>query len=275
MLTANDLRKLQDAEFDMLKMLINICKKYDLQYYIIGGTLLGAIRHGGFIPWDDDIDIAMPRKDYEKLINILKEELKPPFKYRHYSVDDKYREYCLKIINANIICYENKNDVERSKTFLWLDILPLDAVPDNKIGYNIFKGVVYFLKALLSFKNIETVRNIKNRPIYETFLIKFAQVVPIKAVINRNCVMKCLDMAIKMCANDRAKSIGTFMGAYRFKEVVPKEYFGNGTDVMFGDISVKAPKQVGSYLAHIYGDYMKLPPKEKQEAHIVKIEFIE
>lgn len=273
MLTDNELQKLHDAELDILKCFVDICEKNGLQYYIIGGTLLGAVRHGGFIPWDDDIDIAMPRKDYDKLLQLLADNLQEPFSYLHYSIDKKYREYSLKIINKNIVCYEDKVDIEKSKTNLWIDILPLDGVPDNKWIYKMFKLAIYFWKALLSFKNIETIKNKPNRPVIEKILVKFAQIIPIKKLINRSFVMNGLDKTIKLFQYENCKYVGTYMGAYRFKEVVPKRFFGKSSKCDFEGLSLVAPERIDDYLKHMYGDYMKLPPEDKRQTHIVKVEF--
>ena len=273
MLSKQELRKLQLAELDILKVFVEICKRNNLKYFIIGGTLLGAIRHRGFIPWDDDIDVAMPRDDYEKLLDILKEQLSEPYGYLHYSVSETYREYSLKIIHNTIFCYENKLDVEKSKTNLWIDILPLDAVPNNKFAYTIFKMAVYFWKAMLSFKNIDTIKNNKKRPLIERTLIKFAQIVPVKKVISRNFVMNALDKTIKSCDYETSQNVGTFMGAYRFREVVPKKYFGVSSKCDFEGMQLIAPEKIDDYLHHIYGDYMELPPEDKRCGHIVKILF--
>ena len=271
MLSNKELRKLQLAELDILKEFVALCQRNDLQYYIIGGTLLGAVRHGGFIPWDDDIDIAMPRKDYEKLLIVLNEQIEEPYGFLHYSVDNLYREYSLKIIHKNIFCYEDKFDVEKSRTNLWIDILPLDGVPNNQFMYIIFKCLVYFWKAMLSFKNIDTIKNNKKRPWFEKILIKFAQVIPIKNIISRNFVMNALDKTIKCCNYNLSSNVGTFMGAYRFKEVVPKKYFGNSSKCNFEGIGLIAPEMIDEYLHHIYGDYMNLPPEDKRIGHIVKV----
>lgn len=274
MLSNQELRKLQLAELDILKEFVALCQRNDLQYYIIGGTLLGAVRHSGFIPWDDDIDIAMPRKDYEKLLIVLNEQLVEPYGFLHYSVDQGYREYSLKIIHKHIYCYEDKVDVEKSKTNLWIDILPLDAVPNNKFIYAIFKMVVYFWKAMLSFKNIDTIKNNKKRPIYERVLIRFAQIIPVKKLINRNFVMKALDKTIKSCDYELSQFVGTYMGAYRFREVVPKIFFGSSIKCNFEGMNLDAPEKIDDYLNHIYGDYMKLPSEDRRRGHIVKVEYI-
>ena len=273
MIENDDLRKIQLLELDILKEVKRICEKYKIEYFIIGGTLLGAIRHKGFIPWDDDIDVAIPRHDYDRFIDILAQELIAPMDYLYFEKDVEYREYSLKIINKNVVVYENKNDVEKSKTNLWIDILPIDGVPDNTAMFNLHKLRVYVWKALLSIKNIKTIKN-KKRNIFEQIIIKIAQIIPRHMLISQRWVMKKLDNTIRSYSYMDCINVGTFMGAYRFKEVVPKELFGKGTDILFEGSEFKAPEKIDTYLKHMYGNYMELPPLDKRITHINRIEFV-
>ena len=89
--------KLHQSEIKILDEIVRICDKYNLQYFLIGGTLLGAVRHKGFIPWDDDLDIAMPRNDYEKFISISKNELKDDFILDDISTNEQYWQIFAKV----------------------------------------------------------------------------------------------------------------------------------------------------------------------------------
>lgn len=275
MISQEELRMLQLSQLDILKEIVKICDKNNLQYFIIGGTLLGAVRHRGFIPWDDDIDIAMPRYDYERFIELAKKELNNPYKILHYSTDSEYREYSLKVVINNIFCYEDKLNIEQSKTNLWIDVLPIDGVPNSKIKFFLFKYLIFIGKALLSIKNIDTIKNKSNRSSFERVIIKIAQVIPVKKLINRNFAMNFLDASIKLCDYKTCRNVGTYMGAYRFKEVVSKSFFQETQLYSFENEFFKGPKNYDDYLNHMYGDYMQLPSIEKRIAHIVKIEFHE
>ena len=155
----NKLRKVQLVQLDILDKVVDICNRHGIKYYLIGGTLIGAVRHKGFIPWDDDIDIAIPRKDYDKFIGIALKELKKPYKVVHYSTDDTYRFYLLNIVNENATVIEKKVTPITSK--VWIDILPIDGIPNNKIKRFFFKFKVLYYRALVGFINIDVIRDKK------------------------------------------------------------------------------------------------------------------
>ena len=117
------LQKLQHVELDMAKAIIAICDKYHLRYYMLGGTLLGAIRHKGFIPWDDDIDLGMPRSDYEKLLEHTN-ELPNNLKLVYYLNQDETRPnyyYQIRDLNTNVVQHIANKDIQ---TNAWIDIFP-------------------------------------------------------------------------------------------------------------------------------------------------------
>ncbi|MBO5987370.1 MAG: LicD family protein, partial [Lachnospiraceae bacterium] len=105
----SELRKLQLTILELLKLFKEICEKHHLRYFMVGGTMLGAIRHQGFIPWDDDLDVGMPRPDYEKFIKIAKQELPAGFLFLNYKQDEKYKRYFSRIVDQNVEIYNASN----------------------------------------------------------------------------------------------------------------------------------------------------------------------
>ena len=129
-----DVRKFQLAQLDLIREIDRVCKELGIDYYLIGGTLLGAIRHGGFIPWDTDMDIAMRRSDYEKFGQYWLERDDDRFFYQHYKTEKNHLSphAILKIKNTHI--YYNKDTEKYKVKFdgLFLDIFPLDEPPAEK-----------------------------------------------------------------------------------------------------------------------------------------------
>ena len=126
-----ELRDLQLVELDILKEFLRICKKYDLRYYALGGTLLGAVRHKGFIPWDDDVDMGMPRPDFIRFGEIAKKEFPQYIRFCTYQETPGYRYYVPRLTDRRVKVIDSSAAVEQEKE-AWIDIFPLDGMPGNK-----------------------------------------------------------------------------------------------------------------------------------------------
>lgn len=123
------LRRLQLTQVEILDEIVRICEKHGLRYYLTGGTLLGALRHKGFIPWDDDLDIAMPREDYIKFCEFCKTELAPAYMLHDISTDDRYWLIFAKVRKkGTAICEKNIAHLDTEKA-IYVDIFPLDDAP--------------------------------------------------------------------------------------------------------------------------------------------------
>ncbi len=129
-LVSKEMKEIWAVEIDLLSMLDKICEKYNLRYAAAYGTLLGTIRHNGFIPWDDDIDVVMPRDDYEKLIKISQKEFSFPYFLECYETDNRYISGFAKLKNSNTTAIENPKSGRNQGMFI--DIFPLDHVIDDK-----------------------------------------------------------------------------------------------------------------------------------------------
>ena len=130
----NNIKVLQTEELKVMKIIKEICEKENIRYFMIGGTLLGAIRHSGFIPWDDDVDLAMPRKDYERFLEVSNKYLPSNIFVQNFRTDDKYRYYITRVLNKNILVEE--------KRFIGVD------TPQAYASVDIFQKLVYSVDGL-------------------------------------------------------------------------------------------------------------------------------
>lgn len=259
------LRKLQLAELEMLKSLINFLDDNRIPYYAAGGTLLGAVRHKGFIPWDDDIDIGIPRNDYERFLNISPLLIDGKYEIDHFSRNPNRRLYCIALLDKKISYLENNS--KKTVSHASIDILPIDGVPDSWLLRHLFILKVLFQRFLLVWKNIDNYA-LKKRTKVQKIILSFMNIIHLDHFIRRDRIFRNLDKLLRHQSAQNCNYIGTYMGAYKFREVVPKTYYGKGALYQFEDIMVKGPEQGILYLQHYYGDYMKMPP-EDQRGHAV------
>jgi len=260
---SSNLRKLQLIDVAILDEIVKILAKYGLKYFLIGGTLLGAVRHQGFIPWDDDMDIAMPREDYELFLKKFAQELPTYLHVKNFKTDHTYKYYITRILDDRYKVKELRDaNAETATTNLSIDIFPIDGTPDNKYQRKMYYLQIMALRATISLIQQENIDTERKRQAYEKMLISFGTKLPLDKFLSANALQHQIDKLLKKQPND-SHFIGTIMGAYRTKEIVPKEYFGRGTLVDFEGRQLVAPAQYDRYLTHMYGDYMKLPSSEE------------
>lgn len=262
-LTNKELKKIQSIELDILKSFDKICKKNKLKYVLTGGTLIGAIRHNGFIPWDDDIDIAMPRNDYNKFIKIQEKELnKEKYYFQSIETEEEYSNIGAKIRRKNSVYKETLSSISRENQGIWIDIFPIDNISDNKIlAFFTFTKMFYY-KMLLSYK-------LKNNPTTNSFSKKTLLNI-IKLNSNFYSLKRLKKKYFKLITKTNkkeTKNVINFGGVYLLKEKVPKEFINNIIAHQFENEKFNIPKNYNNYLTHIYGDYMQLPPKEKRKSN--------
>lgn len=267
-----DLRDIQLKELEILKETLKIIKKYNLRYFMLGGTFLGAVRHKGFIPWDDDIDIGMPRADYEKFIEYAKIELKHPFDLKSFENDSNYQQYIIRIINKDI--FISRNDAINLKTEnIWIDIFPLDGMPDNSFIRKLHKFHLLFLRLLLQYSKFKTGVNMKKkRSFLESLLIKFGYIFSKVIKLNKIKRFRAIDKSLKKYPYDNSRFVVNFMGAYKFKEMFPRELYENPAEYDFEDLKLCAPSDYDTVLKQMYGDYMTPPSDDQKFSHSIRIQ---
>ncbi len=265
-LVTRKVKEIWAVELDILKEFIRICDEYGLQYYAIGGTLLGAVRHKGFIPWDDDIDIVMPRKDYNKLLQVGKLEFCEPYFLQTPESEYKFWRSHIQIRNSNTtgaILIDKSHNINRG---IFIDIFPLDNIPDEsrkrkriakKLRRIKFFGDALYCLTGSDWSNINMVRKIgkiimhlfDSDKVYKKIYYYYNNV---------SCKMDCTD----------GSQLAHLALGYREKTVWNRESFKECIEMPFHDIMIKVPVGYTEILAKHYGsDFMDIPSKIEPSTH--------
>ena len=272
-----ELNKLQKELLSMMKEIDKICKENKIEYFILGGTFIGAVRHTGFIPWDDDIDIAMDRKNYDKFLNIVKEKLPSNMKLYHYKEEEPFAHWA-KIVNTDFKIIEKYYNIEDEK-YLFIDIFPFDNVPEAFIRKMFFKIEIYFkTKKIRIAKRIylSDKYNIKFENKVKNMLLKLCNIKVLKNHFELQKVLEEYDALISKYKKKNTKLIANLCVNYDFdkiyRELFVKDRIKEIVDYDFEDTKLRGIKNYDYLLGQTFGDYMKLPPKEEQVSkHFVKL----
>lgn len=253
-----NLRKAQMRLLDILLEFDRICKKHDIQYFLSGGTCLGAVRHGGFIPWDDDIDIDVWHTDYEKLVKILPNELSNNFFMQTDKTDPSFYRKYMRVVdkNSEVIYQDNRSRDQFEYLGLWLDILPLEKT----ISYKVKKSVDYFYTGSLTHLNAPMNHKLKKS---FSFIIHPVSLSIIKYI---NIISKVAAPHDRIC-----HSFGTGM-APKLKRVncFPVK------PIVFEGFEFLGPAKPNEYLIDLYGEnYMVMPPKNRRQVHADTIKVLD
>lgn len=255
--------KLKEIEVCILNEFIAVCQRYDLRYYVIGGTLLGTVRHKGFIPWDDDIDVAMPRKDYEKFEKIAPKSLPRHLFFQTRKSDPEYFYSFGKIRNSNTTFIETACRNKRINQGIYIDVFPLDYYPENRIKQTLidFMNLMFRFRfkkeiAISSYKKSSVLGRIIDSVGSNTMMV-FMPTVSLAYELRKKMHTKCQNSLL--WAN--------YGGAWGRKEIVPISWYGKGKKMKFENTAVIVPDRYDLWLKRVYGDYMKLPPVEKRVTH--------
>ena len=260
----NDLQKCQ---LEILRAFIAVCEEHHLQYYLVGGTAIGAIRHQGFIPWDDDIDVGLPRADYDKFVSLTNPFKDSRYFTQTYKTDPNYLYNFAKIRDSNTTFIEKPYAHHQINHGVWIDVYPIDGMSyENKPAKKLAKKVHrvwgnVFLMYLGSFY-----RKITARTWYIDIPLNIVALLFWWTNVGhyRN---KMIDNFARKIPYDKAVLVGNLFGNNANREAMPKEIFEEGSHIVFEGVDVIVPKDYDRYLTLLFGDYMKLPPVEKRVGH--------
>jgi lipopolysaccharide cholinephosphotransferase len=265
------LRGLQLMELYILSRVDDVCRKHNIRYYIVAGTLLGAIRHGGFIPWDDDIDIAMYREDYTKFLEIAPEELGPEFFVQTWKTERQYYRYVARVrANGTVFLPRSYVGVDIHNG-VCVDIFPLDRIPkDYGLAIQMRALLIEFLQRLHRLKVIGGSKDVF-RP-RDTRLRRILRLLmrPLTLLLPYELIGRCVDYLCQLTSSQEGGLATSFFSGYGWrKEAVPHDVYGDGVTVTFEGKQFRAPSQWHVLLTRIYGDYLAMPPEEERDKHKV------
>lgn len=266
----NNLREYQKMQLPLIEKIDEICQKQGLKYYLIGGTLLGAVRHKGFIPWDFDMDIAMPRKDYELFKEYWKNKQDPIFFYQDFETEKKhFSPHALLRLKNTEIRYNIRQISKTKYRGLYIDIFPLDEPPAD---------------AALQEKQAKRIKRIKgifghkvgfcyNNNVLKT-LAKFI-VSKLLSPITFRHLGKQLNKLMTAYTDSGSGYLVSMASHYSYKkQLMRQEVYGEPVRLEFEGLMLCCPQKYEEYLKALFGDYMKLPPEETRYSELKLIKEV-
>ena len=253
------MNELQQKEFELLKCFIEICEKLELTYYLVCGSALGAVKYKGFIPWDDDVDVALPREDYEIFCKKAGDLLPEGLFLQTYKTDPEYPHIFAKIRNSNTAYFEKSVAKFKINHGVYIDVFPLDGYPTNRAAQRKIEIKKVFYDLLLS-SNFESDCTLKVKILRRIF--RFFGV--------HKRTAKIVARFEKMISSYPAKTseIWCNHGNWQGKlEYSPKEHYGDGAVMEFEGIKVSVPQKYDEYLTQKYGDWRADLPEEQKVGH--------
>ncbi len=247
-----EIEELRQLQLEMLDCIHQFCCSRSIRYSLSGGTLLGAVRHKGFIPWDDDIDIMMPRPDYERFLKEFDEE-DTIYKLQSYRNDRSFWRVFGKVYDSRTIVYE-PNII----TGVFIDVFPIEGLPLKQDFEEYYKKFCKYRLRMgrstefaLSMGKFDEIKIFVKKLLYP----------------NRDKYIKQLDELLESVPFGSTPYAGAISGSYDLREYLPIEVFTDYIDLPFEDRVYRGIKDFDCYLSSLYGDYMQIPPIEKQVRH--------
>ena len=257
----------QSIMVDILRSVHEVCEKHGLKYFLDAGTLLGAVRHKGFIPWDDDVDIGMPREDYNKFVKIAKKELPQNLFLQTFETDEYYNIYptpCKVRYNDTLFFEAELDENLKMHNGIFIDVFPYDSLPKHKFIYKVQRAVSFnVLKSFKRLRDIPEKLSLKNK-------VTFAFYKFVVKMFPSKRRLKFFDFLIKW--NDpNSEYMGYGVDTYWSEYIYKKSDYYNLTKLEFEGEYFYAPKNYNAILTRLYGDYMTLPKEEDRVWHAKEI----
>ncbi|RHB40487.1 LicD family protein [Enterocloster aldenensis] len=279
-LTDSQLKHLQLIELEIVQDFIAVVKKYNLTYTLGGGSVLGAIRHKGFIPWDDDIDINMPRKSFDFFINVFEQEMGEKYELWAPELGNGHGMSSVQIKKKGTI-YQSFNELSKKNNGIYIDIFILENVPDNKI-MRYLHGMLclafgYLLTCRKTYEDLHYLEPyFRNNNVLEKAFMKKARLGKVVSWISLDSLAKWTVGVYSLCKNNNTKLVSFPSGRrHYFGEIGLRSDMVSTIQVLFENIEVNIPLGYKAYMERLYGKtYMEIPPLETREQHpLLSLDF--
>lgn len=263
------IRKLQKYELSILKDFIAVCKEYHLTYFGIGGTGIGALRHKGFIPWDDDIDVGLPRRDYERLLEIFQEKYNDRYQIANAECMPGYPLMTSRIMIKGTKFVDQSLKSIKCEMGIFLDVFAYDNVADDEKKMKIQARTTWFWNKMLILRLMArptiVLSGLPGKIVY--FLCMFIHgILAVFRVSPKWIYTKCKKASCKY--NDReTKRMAYFHDTSPYKNMISRKKSFPLIELEFEGMKVNFQRDLDEYLTELYGDYMQLPPVEKRKPH--------
>lgn len=268
------IKRVHKVQLEMALEVKRICQENNIKYFIIAGTLLGAVRHKGFIPWDDDLDIGMLREEYEKFIDVAKKELKEEYFLQTWDADSSFALPIAKLRRRGTKFIEQNSSSVNLNNGIYIDIFPFDNVPYSTLCKRLQNMTTYILKRIILIK--QGYELWEEQEVFKRQIYKFLNI--ISKPLTLNMTKKLLHKEMLRYNSHKTEFVLTFGGAYGYsKESIRREWIENLGTIDFDGYEFSCPNDYNKYLEYLYGDYMTPPPEDKRynRHKIIKIEFEE
>lgn len=262
----NNIGHLTDLQSKLLEMLLwfhEFCKKNKIRYYVVGGTMLGTARHAGFIPWDDDIDVGIPRKDYDRLLQKKDEYLSSEKKYTFESYLDGNKDFeyrYAKLYDKTTTLVENKR--VRPIRGIFIDVFPLDGIGDNKD--DAIRNYAH-IKKLINNLTVKTCAIRRGRSFIKNAAVAITYLIPHR-FFNIHRLIEKIDRECSKRDFDSCEYVGNLVGNWMEKEIMPREFFGRPKLYKFENIEVYGVEDYDKYLENLYHNWRQLPSIDKRKS---------
>ena len=256
---ANDVRAVQEKILETMKYIDKLCRDNGIVYYIMGGTALGAIRHGGFIPWDDDLDIFMTPSEYEKFKSVFEQQNSERFILQEWRTTPAYLEYAKVRMNGTTFIEEHFKDRTEMHHGIYVDIMILHKVPMSRWT----QKIVYYYSKFVTLYGLSQ-RNWKPKTKAQALVLKSLKVLPCKWMA-KTCYKKIYKYDD---LKDNFKYCYWITPAKFRNGLFDKNFFDSPVDIPFEDTNLLGSEKIKEYLEYRYGDYMKLPSEEARKAAV-------
>ena len=251
------LSELKAIQLEIIQAIHTFCEKHNIKYSLGYGSLLGAVRHGGYIPWDDDIDIIMPRSDYDKFVSSFN-TFHHTIKVRNHSNYTGYPFPFAKVEDTRTI----KNELGYTGLGIAVDVFPIDNIPDSSLDS---KHLLRKCRRLILMNQIKFIKWDSRRPLYRNLIVYIIKI-PLLFVSFKKLSLKHEKLSISYNSK-HTNYAGCLIAFYNHKEIMQNHLFSEYTQIKFENLNLCSIKDYDTYLTNLYGNYMQLPPENKRITH--------